>query len=168
MLRLSTLSLAFLVIIPFTGCIKSLEREKFEFSFTYDGRTYTNPDDGYVDVSGGVVHGIEIRKHDVLSGIIRFSWSNNCAFLEPTGTLISFNYNFCEMTTSGNVDTSRIFRYSSGSGNYNFTTCKEKKWLDGTIYHECTVIGSFSLVLVNDVGETKTITGTFKDPAVIN
>ena len=141
----------------------------WEFSFTYNGQTYTNPDYGSPIEGQRDIAGIEIRKPDVLGGIVRFIWSTNCAYLQPTGMDISYNDNTCTFFVMGAaVDSSRIFTYGSGSKNYTITNCKTKKdWLNGGTYNTCTISGSFSLVLINNAGLTKSITGTFKDPDVM-
>lgn len=170
MIRLSfSFVMLLLLLTQLTGCIKYSGSERWEFSFTCNGQTYTNPDFGSPIEGQGDIVGIEIRKPDVLGGVVRFSWINNCAFLEPTGLDIYYNYNTCAFFIAGGpVDSSRIFSYKSGSKNTAITNCKTKNdRLNGVTYNTCTISGSFSLVLSNSTGLTKSITGTFKDPDVI-
>jgi hypothetical protein len=157
-----------LFMIQFTGCKKYPGVEMWEFSFTYDGKTYNNSEYGSpVEYQGDIV-GIEIRKPDVLGGVVRFEWTNNCAFLEPTGMEIFFNYNTCTFFTATSVDSSKIFTYASGSASTTASGCKTRHDpFNGVDYTVCTVSGSFSLVLVNNAGITRSITGSFKDPDVI-
>jgi hypothetical protein len=167
--RLSFRSIIYLVFLAqFAGCKKDSGRDMWEFSFTYNGQTYTGAEYGSPMEGQGDIVGIEIRKPDILGGTVKFSWVNNCAFLEPTGMDISVNYNTCAFfVMSGTVDSSKIFTYSSGSGNTTATNCKTKTdRLFNVTYTTCTISGSFSLVLINNAGLTKRITGTFKDPDV--
>lgn len=169
MVRLS-LSIIFLIFLTqLTSCKKDLGREMWEFSFTYNGQTYTNPEYGSPIHGLGDIAGIEIRNPDVLGGTVRFIWATNCAYLQPTGMDISFNDNTCTfLVMGGAVDSSKIFTYSSGSKNYTVTNCKTKKDpLNGGTYNTCTISGSFSVVLINNAGLTKSITGIFKEPDVI-
>ncbi len=170
MLRLALSFIVLLILLTqLTGCKKNSGHEMWEFSFTYNGQTYTGAEYGSPREFRGDILGIEIRKPDVLGGVVRFIWANNCAILEPTGMDISFNENSCAFYTTGSpVDSSKIFTYSSGSGNTTATNCKTKRdRLNRVDYTTCTISGSFSLVLINNAGLTKRITGTFKDPDVI-
>ena len=169
MLRLSIRSIVFLAFISqLAGCKKDSAGNMWEFSFTYNGQTYSNRDYGSPLVDQGDVVGIEIRKPDVLGGTVRFIWRNNCAFLEPTGLDISFNYNSCDFFPGTLVDSSKIYRYSAGSGTTAASNCETKRdRLNGVNYTACTISGSFSLVLINNAGDTKSIIGSFKDPDVI-
>lgn len=170
MVRQFFLFIVFLILLTqLTGCKKETGAGMWEFSFTYNGQTYTGSEYGSPMEAQGDIVGMEIRKPDVLGGTVKFSWLNNCAFLEPTGMDIAFNYNTCAFfVTGGTVDSSKIFTYSTGSGNTTATNCKNKRdRLNGVDYTTCTISGSFSLVLINNAGVTKSITGTFKDPDVI-
>lgn len=46
----------------------------WEFSFTYNGQNYSNPDYGVPIELDGEVIGVEITKPDVLGGLVRFIW----------------------------------------------------------------------------------------------
>ncbi len=170
MLRLPLSFMVWLIMLTqLSGCKKHSGHEMWEFSFAYNGQTYTGAEYGSPIEYQGDIIGIEIRKPDVLGGIVRFIWVNNCAILEPTGMDISFNANSCAFYITGtSVDSSKIFTYSSGSGNTTAANCKTKTdRLFNVTYTTCTVSGSFSLVLINNAGVTKSLTGTFKDPDVI-
>lgn len=174
MVRLSSIVfLIFLVLL--TGCKKNPDTTKlWEFSFTYNGQTYTNPDYGSpIEIDGEVI-GLEIRKPEVLGGVVHFIWRNsltdNCAYILPTGMDILYNDNTCTFSSSGGpVDSSLIYSYQSGGKqNYTVSNCRDKKDLfSGTVLHICAISGSFSLEIMNNRGIVKKITGTFKDPEVI-
>ncbi len=168
MVRSSFRSVVFLIcLMQLAGCKKDSGHEMWEFSFTYDGQTYNNRDYGSpVEFQGNVI-GIEIHKPDVFGGVVKFIWTDTCAFLEPTGMDIFFNYNSCDFVSATPVDSSRIYRYSSGSGSSAASNCKTKTdRLFNVTYTKCTISGTFSLVLINNAGDTKSITGSFKDPDV--
>jgi len=171
MVRLFFLSVLFLIILTqLAGCKKnSSVKEKNEITFTYNGQTYTNIDT--FKLFGGYSNflGFEFYSHAVLGGKLHYSWITNpsgtttyeCAYIEPTGLDI-FNDNTCTFFTGGTpVDSSKIYTYISGSKNFTFPDCKTETFLgQSTTY--CTISGNFTLVLANNAGLTKTITGTFK------
>lgn len=176
MLRLSSISLLFFItILP--GCKKSSTPSNAAavstFSFTYNGHTYAEQDCGVPIEFGGEVIGVEIRRPDVLGGLVRFIWPNSqigtCAYIVPTGTDITYLDNSCTYGSSGPIDSSLIYSYSSGDKqNYSVSNCKKKKDLfSGSYYTVCTISGDFSLVLINNAGLTKKITGSFVDGAII-
>ena len=146
-----------------------MSHDTWEFSFDYNGRTYTNPDYGSPIELNGEIIGVEIRKPDVLGGLVRFIWTNNCAYIIPTGMDITYNDNSCIFFSAGPVDASLIYSYNSGGKqNYTISNCKDKKDpFTGATFTSCTISGAFSLVLINTAGVIKKITGTFKDPDVI-
>ena len=159
--------LLLVILLQSAGCRKFSEDNSWEFSFTYNGQTYKGSEFGSPRELQGDVVGIEIHKPDVLGGVVKFIWINNCAILEPAGMDISFNFNSCAFYSPTPVDSSKIFTYSSGSGNTVASDCENKhEPIFNVDYTTCTISGSFSLVLVNNAGDTKTITGSFKDPNV--
>jgi hypothetical protein len=167
--RLTLIALLFLIcFLP--ACKKALSsHERWEFSFDYKGRTYTNPDYGSPVEYNGEVIGIDIRKPDVFGGILRFLWINNCAYIIPAGTDIFYNDNNCQYYSNSPIDSSRLYTYQSGGKqNYTISNCEQKKDpFAGAIYETCTISGSFSLVLVNKAGSTISINGKYKNPGVV-
>ncbi|MBL0271508.1 MAG: hypothetical protein IPQ06_00190 [Chitinophagaceae bacterium] len=145
-----------------------------EFSFTYNGQTYSGMNNCELLMDNGSrLEGIGINKEDVFGGKIFFYSQafnpsapfNNCAFLQPTGTLIVKNLPGCLLTNFNGspIDSSRVFIYNSGSISTAYTNCKLKTDPFTNIqYEECRVTGSFSLVIGNNSGQTKKITGSFK------
>jgi hypothetical protein len=172
------------IIFTLPGCKKNSTdfpavTEQLEFSFTYNGQTYSGmnycalPMDGGSRLEGIII----INKEDIFGGKIYYYSNafsslnpfNNCAFLQPTGTLIAKNLPGCLLTNSNGspIDSSRVFIYNSGAINTTYSNCKHK--IDPFVnigYDECTVTGSFSLVIGNNSGQTKNITGSFKFPNI--
>src|SRR5688572_5228754 len=97
MLRLFIRFIVFLALLSqFAGCKKDSGDNMWEFSFSYNGQNHNGGEYGSpVEYQGNVI-GIEIHKPDVLGGVVKFIWTDNCAFLEPTGLDIFFNYNSCD------------------------------------------------------------------------
>lgn len=144
--------------------------EQPEFSFTYNGQTYSGMNYCAVMLDGGSrLEGVHILKEDILGGKIIYYTQPGCAYLQPTGTLISPNMPGCLLTNYGGsiIDSSRVFIYRSGSINLSYSNCVHKKYPNIIFggffeYDECTVTGDFSLLLGNNSGQTKSITGLFK------
>lgn len=169
MLNFLTPAICFLLFLP--GCKKNpdivqVATESPEFSFTYNGQTYTGMSNCLLLTSGDRLEGFAINKEDVFGGkIYYYSQPTNCAFLQPSGTLIAKNFPGCTLTNADGspIDLSRVFIYQSGSINTTYSNCKHKKDPFTNIeYNECIVTGSFSLAVGNNAGQIKNITGSFK------
>lgn len=138
-----------------------------EFSFTYNGQTYSGMNYCALMLNqASRLEGIIINKEDVFGGkIYCYFQPSLCVYLQPTGTLIAPNRPDCLLRNAngGPIDSSQVFIYRSGSINTAYSNCQHKTDIFTNIeYDECTATGSFSLVIGNNSGQTKNITGTFK------
>ena len=180
-LNFLTAAICFLLFLQ--GCKKnpdnvSVTTEYPEFSFAYNGQTYSGMSYCELPMDGGSrLEGIVINNEALFGGKIYYYSQafnplqpfNNCAFLQPTGTLIVKNLPGCLLTNANGspIDFSQVFIYQSGSINTAYSNCKHKKDpFTNVEYDECTVTGSFSLVIGNNAGQTKNITGSFKFPGI--
>lgn len=139
-----------------------VEPEIEEFSFTYNGRYYTENSSENAQINKWLDKvSITIDMVDVFGGIIYFD-ETDCAYLKPEFNTVYIGEACNLMTiTDGNtvpIDSVKVFQYQSGSFNVFLDKCEMHSWehpIGGTVEYEvCVASGTFDLSLVNKNNET--------------
>jgi hypothetical protein len=167
------ISLIIVLQLSLPGCKKSsFSNDQPEFSFTYNGNTYNNPAYGRPAMNGSSFLGIIIDKPDVLGGVVSF-YFNYCSFLDPGSPVLWIDYSNCNIRNGNGspIDSSVVFLYRSGSYNRYNKHCKQVTGFDlftgaTSTWTSCTDYGDFTLVLGNNAGLTKTISGHYSFPGI--
>ena len=129
-------------------------------SYKYHGTMYDGSDGNWGIINAGTtVVGVTINRPDLFGGTIAFK-SPDCAYLSPASREVT-EHAGCILTYADGtaIDSSEVYLYKSGVFISTTSNCKQKKVTDiftgeTTTVEECDVKANFSLVLVNNKGDS--------------